>query len=279
MQLDKVFFVQGSPSGGVVEFNNSQRVFEREIDGNSVFIKTSQVTPIAPRVEDDIERMYFRFTTPEGPQRQLLLALKEGLTLGIDYGYDAPLIDHQQTDCYWKVDDEPMVIQSIGSIDEALVLPLEIKIGNEGVCKFEAEDLSGLPSNVTAYFEDELLEKSTRIIVDEPIVFELTTGEHEERFFIKFKVDEKEEIVQIAEDLIAYYVLSERAIILESRKAFTASDIRLYNLLGQQVYQYDQDFNESTRISLPTNLNTGVYLIKFVLNNAKEMSKKVIVKQ
>ena len=272
------FFVQGSPSGGVVEFNNSQRVFEREIDGNSVFIKTSQVTPIAPRPEDDIERMYFRFTTPEGPQRQLLLALKEGLTQGIDYGYDAPLIDHQLTDCYWKVEEERLVIQSIGSIEEELELPLEIKMGNEGVCKFEAEDISGLPTNVTAYFVDELLEKTTRLVVDEPVVFELTTGDYEDRFFIKFKVDEKDEIIQIAEDLIAYYLISERSIILESQKAFTASDIRLYNLLGQQVYQYDQDFNESTRVSLPTNLNTGVYLVKFVLNNAKEMSKRVIIK-
>ena len=42
------FFVKGSATGGAIEFNNGQRAFQKESDGNSVFISTNASTPMAP---------------------------------------------------------------------------------------------------------------------------------------------------------------------------------------------------------------------------------------
>ena len=50
--------------------------------------------------------MYFKFTTPEGPQRELLLAVKDGLADGMNYGYDARMLDDQVTDCAWVLEGE-----------------------------------------------------------------------------------------------------------------------------------------------------------------------------
>ncbi|NQY07668.1 MAG: LamG domain-containing protein, partial [Flavobacteriaceae bacterium] len=146
------FFVQGDQDGGVLEFNNQQRVFQRESDGNSVFISRHLAGPL--RTNDSISRMHFKFKTPEGASRHLLLGVKTGLLDGINYGYDAHMLDWQFTDCAFVVDSEPLVIQAIGELYSGLILPLKIQVGAQGDVSFLAEDLSGLPADLKLYFFD-----------------------------------------------------------------------------------------------------------------------------
>jgi len=72
------FFVEGG-EGGVVKFNNGQRVFKKESGGESIFTKSNEVITnnVSPE-RTDINRLYFNITLPNGLQRQLLLAEKNG---------------------------------------------------------------------------------------------------------------------------------------------------------------------------------------------------------
>ena len=151
------FFVEGG-EGGTVQFNNGQRVFQKESDGNSVFTKTSEIVAsinsnVSP-ARSDINRLYFNVSFSNGLQRQILLAEKEGTTQGVDFGYDAKLLDLNPTDVSWSLADDTYVIQTIGEITDELEVPLHVKSVSEGVAHFSIEELQGIAPEVEIYFVD-----------------------------------------------------------------------------------------------------------------------------
>ena len=286
------FFVQGDSDGGTIEFNNSQRAFQREMDGNSTFIST-QISdnhvpePLTKREqteENDMNRAYFRFTTPEGPQRQLLLAVKPGLTAGIDYGYDAVLLEnHQTTDCAWMVNDTRLVIQSIGQLHNKLMLPLQIKVGAAGMCKFEAESLAEF-SDFEVYLFDRY-ENKYSLLGEQVVSFYLEADWYDDRFYVVFedKVQEEEDLLEItqeiADDLLVYFDTISGTIVFQNEKIFTAKNITIHNTLGQLVYNNTAGYEDVQKINLTTLLSAGAYIVSFEYNDGgNKVVKKIVAR-
>ncbi len=280
------FFVQGSPTGGTIEFNNGQRAYKREaiVADDSVFTKTASS---ASNSTADFQRVYFKFTTPDGPQRELLLAVKEGLEDGMNYGYDARMLDDQVTDCAWAldgatdVDDEKLVIQGIGAVYEDLELPLQIKVGAEGICKFEVGDLSYLDPSIEVYFLDKELNTTTKLETDIPVEFNLASGTYNERFYVVFKAAEVlaiDDIDTVEDDLVVFYNTASGSISLTKSSMFTVKNVNLYNVLGQQVLQVKKEYTNITSVDIPVQVASGTYLLIFDYNNGKQITKKLIIK-
>jgi len=283
------FFVQGSPSGGTIEFNNGQRAYKREsvLADDSVFTRATTETTSSDANTSDIQRMYFKFTTPEGPQRELLLAVKEGLADGMNYGYDAILIDNKATDCAWVLKEEieqtdkKLVIQGIGAIYDDLELPLHIKVGADGVCMFEALSLVGLDPSLDVYFLDKELNSSTYLEAGMPMEFYLASGEYNDRFYIIFKASEVldvEDIVISSEVLTVFYNTDTQSIIINNPTTFSIRNISLYNVLGKQILKEHKNYNGVTEVSVPIQVATGVYLVTFDYNDGTTVVKKLLVK-
>jgi len=282
------FFVQGSPAGGTIEFNNGQRAYKREaiVADDSVFTKiaSTATTSSTSSNTSNLQRVYFKFTTPEGPQRELLLAVKDGLANGINYGYDARLIDDQVTDCAWVVKtdvDEKLVIQGIGAVYEDLELPLQIKVGAEGVCKFETESLVDLDPSLEVYFLDKELNSSTRLEAGVPVEFNLASGEYNDRFHVVFKAAEVlaiEDVNTISDDLVVFYNPASGSISIKNSSLFTAKNVSLYNVLGQQVLKVNADYTNVTEVVIPVQVATGTYLLTFVYNNGTTITRKLLIK-
>jgi len=288
------FFVQGSPTGGTIEFNNSQRFFKKEVASSpgagvdySIFSKTTAIeeaTVTESNGLSEIQRVYFKFTTPEGPQRELLLAVKSGLVDGMNYGYDARLLEDQNTDCGWleKTDvEEKLVIQGIGSIYEGLELPLYIKVGSEGICKFEVGDLSELDSSIEVYFLDKELNTRVRLETGIPTEFNLSSGEYNDRFYVVFKEAEVlavEDVKVTSDNLVVFYNATTQSIDISNSSLFTAKKVSLYNVLGQQVVKSNKDYTNVTDITIPVQVASGTYLVTFDYNNGKQVTKKIIIK-
>ena len=274
------FFVQGSLTGGSIEFNNGQRVFQREMDGNSVFI-SKQAAQQSPEA-DEIDRVYFRFTTPEGPQRQLLLGVKSGLPDGINYGYDAEMLFTQHTDCAWKANDKNLVIQTIGAIYDDLELPLEIKVGTSGICRFETEGLQDLEDNVELFFIDKERGLNFPLQIGSSVELELEEGTYNNRFYISFKV--KEDLQQTEEqvaldDLVIFSNNTNHRIEINASGSFSLSSLRLYNVLAQEVVNFERQFRDVTTIHLPVNVASGTYILKGIYNDATTFTKKLVIKK
>ncbi|MFD0962465.1 LamG-like jellyroll fold domain-containing protein [Pseudofulvibacter geojedonensis] len=282
------FFVQGDSDGGTIEFNNSQRVFEREMDGNSTFVSTA--TSLTSRSasnrsvsegEDDIDRVYFNFVTPEGPIRQLLLGVKDGLTEMIDYGYDAELLDDfHPSECAFIVENKSMVIQGIGSIYSGLELPLYIRTGQDGLSTFTAESLADLDEDINVYFLDKETGNRTILESNTEASLNLPVGEYVNRFFIVFERvvlsvgNELEEV----NNLSVYYNITDNHIAISNEKAFSLSNVQLFNMLGQEVYNSIERQQQITKAIIPNVFKTGAYLVRFKYNNEMLVSRKIIVK-
>ena len=273
------FFVQGSLIGGTIEFNNGQRAFQREMDGNSEFISRTPGTP-PPGNDDEIQRVYFKFTTPEGPQRQLLLGIKAGLADGINYGYDADRLYAQRTDCAWKTADRSLVIQAIGSIDDGLELPLEVKVGNTGgICKFETEGLEQLEDGVEAYFLDKQTGKSTRLVAGTTAQFELGEGLYNDRFYVTFRRKQEERPLEdLAASLIVYQDGATGQLMVTNETSFSLKSIKLYNILGQVVMNSQKKYVDVTEVAIDANVAEGTYVLSCVLNDNKTINRKIIIK-
>jgi len=212
------FFVEGG-EGGTVQFNNGQRVFQKESGGNSVFTRTNEIITNTnnnvspPRA--DINRLYFNVSLPNGPQRQLLLAVKEGATQEVDFGYDAKLLDVNPTDIAWSLVNDTYVIQTIGEITEDLEIPLHVKSASEGIGYFSIEELQGIDPEIEIYFVD----KQENIYTDlreEVVAFNLEMGEFSNRYAIVFKNTEtvlaNEDLEGFTNNLIVFYNSSTQSI-------------------------------------------------------------------
>lgn len=275
------FMIYGDSDGGTIEFNNTQRIFEKESSGNSTFIRSANQNVSTQNVSvNSIDRVYFNFVTPEGPVRELLLGVKEGLTKGIDYGYDAKRFNKHHTDCGWKIEEEPYVIQGIGDVYQDLELPLMINIGTTGTCQFMIGDLTELDSSVEVYFRDAELQIEERLRSNESVSFTLSAGDYNNRFSVVFKrvitpesLDD-DEFVQ--DDLVVFYNSQQAVLNISNSTFFNGSDIKLYNLLGQEVFRSIRDYSNIKTIDLPLQVATGTYLVQFNYNG-KKLTKKILV--
>jgi len=278
------FFVEGG-EGGIVQFNNGQRVFQKESGGNSVFTRTSETTTSTssnvspPRA--DINRLYFNITLPDGPQRQLLLAVKEGTTQGVDFGYDAKLLDVNPTDIAWSLADDTYVIQTIGELTEDLEVPLHVKSASEGIGYFSIEELQGIDPEIEIYFVD----KQENIYADlreDVVAFNLDIGEFSNRYAIVFKNTEtvlaNEDLDEFTNNLIVFYNSSTQSIQVNNTMFFSAKNISLYTVLGQKVLSSKKEYKHVKDISVPVSVVTGTYLVRFEYNDGSMVAKKIIIK-
>ncbi len=277
------FFVEGG-EGGTVQFNNGQRIFKKESGGESVFTKSTEVVSstnsnVSP-IRADINRLYFNASFSNGLQRQLLLAEKEGTTQGVDFGYDAKLLDLNPVDISWSLSDDTYVIQTIGEITDELEVPLHVKSTSEGIAHFSIEELQGIASEIEIYFVD----KQTSVYTDlreTAAELNMEIGNSSDRYAVVFRISEllsvEEEIV-ISDDLVVFYNTALHSIQINNVSSFSAKNIMLYTILGQEVLVNKNEYTQVNEISIPVSVATGTYLVRFDYNDGSMITKKIIVK-
>ena len=278
------FFVEGG-EGGTVQFNNGQRVFKKESGGESVFTKSSEVVSstnnnVSP-IRSDINRLYFNASFSNGLQRQLLLAEKDGTTEGIDFGYDAKLLDVNPIDISWSIADDTYVIQTIGEIRNELEIPLHVKSTSEGIAHFSIEELQGIDTEIEIYFVDKQTNEYTDLR-ETTAAFNMETGESSDRYAVVFRIMEEvldiEEIVDSTDELVVFYNVSIQSLQINNPTSFSVKNITLYTVLGQEVLVNKNEYSNVNEIAIPVNVATGAYLVRFEYNDGVMVTKKLIIK-
>ncbi len=277
------FFVKGDRDGGIIKFNNSQRIFKTEKEDNSIFIKSSKSTTknnknIETDKPDSIDKIFFRFTTPEGAERELLLGIKNGLTTNFDLGYDADRIDEALTDCAWLIEKSPCVIQGVGAIFNDLELPLLINVGVAGIVSFSVNNLTSLPVGIDMFLKDIVLNELVKFEVGSSITRNLSTGVFSDRFFVVFKSNVLSNTTKNNEhnDLIVYYDDNNKNIIVKPYGQLIVQNIKIYNVLGQKINTNIKVKKNIDLIEITTNLSSGVYFLNIVCND-KQIFKKILI--
>jgi hypothetical protein len=271
------FFVVGDVDGGQIQFNNSQRVFEKESSGNSIFMRTDNSKSTTTNNSGDDLRPKFRigFDAPQIDHRQILLTLDENTTDAIDWGYDAEMLEVFDDDMYWVIDDKKYVIQATNEFGFDKEIPLGIQTKEGGLIRIKIDKMENTEEYPSLYIKDDLTGE-THDITNQPFEINLEAGEYQNRFSLVTQVIQNiTEEVTLLDGVQVYMNNSISELQLNRLVDTEILNVSVFNYLGQQLKTWSINTDERL-ISLPLQIVTGAYIVKVETTNGK-INKKIII--
>ena len=265
------FFVVGINDGGSIRFNNSQRNFEKESGGQSVFVSApgsaAQTaaynlinTPHDPRM-----KIRLGFDSPNVIHRQLLVTVDPNASTGFDRGYDAKLYDDQMDDMSWKIGAQDYVIQGIDQITSTTALPLKIKLSRAGTFVVKIDDLHHVDPTQEIYLKDDLLNTYTNLMQEDYVSPQMSVGTYSDRFSIVFEspVTLGNDSQVISENHIVVFTPAQsNAIHIKNNSDLVIEQVSLFNMLGQVVHTWDTSQQSDTIVVDVAGIAAGNYILK-----------------
>ncbi|WOD42642.1 LamG-like jellyroll fold domain-containing protein [Hwangdonia lutea] len=274
------FFVTAD-AGGTVTFKNSQRIFKTEASNPSLFVKGTKSKGKSISAETDLdERQKIRLmlNSPKGYHRQLLVGVDENATNGIDKGYDAPLIEDNVEDLFWVFSNKNFVIQAVDNFDDNQILPLGIKIAQEGLASIEIDELENIDNSKAIYLHDKALDVY-HDLNEKPYEVHLAVGQYLNRFDIRFSKSSQSLSTDEAhkKSIEVYFSNEEDQIIVHNPNAQLIESVEMINILGQSLFKFEISSNDNYLKYKASQIKTGTYILKIKTEHG-ELSKKVLIK-
>ena len=294
------FFVVAEGSGGTINFNNGQRVFSRESDGNSIFVEANPAGattlpgggnntsannsnadngPTANYNEDPGDtrmKMRIGFNSVNTIRRQLLLTVDANATMGIDWAYDGKLNEDQMDDFYWLIDNEKYIIQGVDNVDTETIFPLGVVTENDGTNTITLDVLRYVPEDLHIFVHDMDLDIYHNLKLSDYEIY-LPAGTYDERFELVFSHNESLDLTDNElSALDVHYSNAIESIVVVNPTFKHIKSIEMFNVLGQSIYTVDHVSETDYAEYKVSNLSSGTYIIK--LNTEfGTISKKVLV--
>ncbi|MFC4721072.1 LamG-like jellyroll fold domain-containing protein [Geojedonia litorea] len=285
----------GTGTGGLVTFNNGQRVFQRETNNNassgSTFIRSNGGTgkskakgnTSSRSSNDDIKRVRITFKSPEGAIRPLLLGFVPGglATDDYDYGYDALNFENFPNDLNWIINGDRYVIQGVGEFDKAKQYPLGMFLNSSGIIEIELTGLENFAEVIDVFIYDALLGTYTKIN-DVNYQISLEANDYLNRFYIAFQDNSGTLSIEDEEsqNILVSYLNNNDEIYVKTINSVDVRQIYLINMLGQTVKSWNMTnlpmANNEIRIPV-SKISEGNYILKVETSRAT-VNKKVIIK-
>ncbi|TDE53809.1 LamG-like jellyroll fold domain-containing protein [Flavobacterium sp. GT3P67] len=289
------FFVNGKiGSGGTVIFKNSQRGFHKENDAlnSNVMYKighndkkekslSNTNNDNDPIEKDTFKRIRLGFNSHNDYHRQVLLGfMNEKATSEMDYGYDGLNIDDFPNDMYFLNGENQLVIQGEGFFDINASYPIGVKTDAAGKVKFLIDALENFDINQPIFLYDDDT-KMYYNIRNEAFEINLTEGEHNSRFSLRFKdktLNLNEE-TSIDNEIKIAHSQSKNTIIINNKAIdITVQEVTLFNIIGQSITTWKIENQGQYDIQLPIKkISSGVYIVKLKTSKGA-LSKKIIIK-
>ena len=258
------FFVQGDADGGDIIFKNSQRVFETEAGGDSVFMKGVQSKQTTSNKAEADTRPKFRigFDAPKIDHRQLLLTIDESGTDGYDWGYDAEIFEIFEDDMYWMIEDKKYVIQVTNVVEVNKEIPIGVITTVGGLINIKVDELENMVDDLVVYLKDHDTNEEFDI-TNIGYEVDLPAGEYNNKYSVTFKSSKSLSVENesLNNDMSIFFSESEKSIIINNSNLVKVNAVTIFNMLGQSVKTFK--VNElSNRYALPVNVKAGIYLVK-----------------
>ncbi|MDB2462535.1 T9SS type A sorting domain-containing protein [Algibacter sp.] len=275
------FFVTAE-SNGVVNFNNGQRIFQKEDGTNSLFVKSeNNKAKVSSSSDSKDERLKIRlgFNSVNEIHRQLLVTADSNATLGKDWGYDARNNETQIDDMYWMIEDDKFVIQGLDTISQSTILPIGMHTKTRGINTITIDKLENVPDDLEIYLYDTELDVYHNLRQDDYKI-NLDKGEYLNRFKLAFtnqKTLSNTDIVANNEAITIYYNNKVKSLNLYNPKSIAINSIAVYNILGQTVYESKSTTKSNEENIGLSGLVSGVYVVNLE-SETGNISKKILVK-
>ena len=268
------FFVTGDSDGGAIEFNNSQREYQNETVGGSVFFKSSSKSGSKNSLSLPIIKLGMDFKdTDDGNNyyRQIAVSFSNYTSFDYDKGYDALMYDVGSTDIYWKFlnNEDKYVIAGVQAISNNLEVPLEITMGNSGNVTIKADEIKNVNENV--YITDKVTGISYDLINNKATIT-LDKRTYTDRFVLSFA---ESTALSLEDEVLLKYVniFADNT----NHNLMISKNEELYNILGEKVGLWNIKVQKSTyQLKIKEQLSTGVYIVKMNSNKGK-INKKLVI--
>lgn len=285
------FFVIGSNTGGNIVFKNSQRAFTKETSSiSNTMFKTNNATAAAggdeyDNSEDEIEgdtymKLRLGFDSYDNHHRQILIGFMDDLaTSGYDEGYDASSIEIQNDDMYFLNNENKLNIQGEGYFNINNRYPLGVTVSSPGNVTFTLDGLENFPSDQEVYIYD-TVEQTYTSIKSEPFTTNLTFGNHDNRFELRFYNPNALGVIHndISSGITITHSMATNVLTIKNATIdATVKAVALYNLVGQNIMKTTITSQNQSTIEVPvTNINTGAYIVK-VITDKGQLTKKIVI--
>lgn len=273
------FFVVGE-SNGTINFNNGQRVFQKEGNPSSVFVRTSEAanTELSEDTLDHRLKIRLGLNSVSTLHRQILLTIDPTATSGVDWAFDAKLYEQQSDDLFWMLNDEKYVIQGSNELNTTTVFPIGLKVGSDGTNIITIDALENVSDDLNIFIHDLELGSYYDLRQSDLEIY-LTEGTYLDRFNLVFEAQSSTLTIEDSQlnELNVYYSNYRKRIVILNPNNLNLKQFEIYSILGQAVYnQIDMQQSNYHEYNLP-DFSTGTYIIK-LYTDSSSISKKVIIK-
>lgn len=269
------FMAEGA-SDSELQFKNSQRIFKTEGE-HSDFKK---VLPVPKKELSLIPKIRLEINFNDTYTRTLSLGFWPSSTPGPDDAMDAPSFDLVPTDIGWSHNGEPYIIDVrpfVRSDEIPFYLKVEntqvhLKMGIKAVENFDLEDVFVFDSEEQRHYS----------LKGQDFQITLGPGMYHKRFSLKFQ--DKEETLpapEIIDPEVVVVVVSFNNSLgqVEIRNTTRAplSEVTVHDLTGKRVF-YGTDFSTEFSVIPTAFLAEGVYIVKIILEDRRELVTRVLVR-
>lgn len=277
------FFVDAE-SGGTLKFKNSQRIFQKEDNVNSIFVKSriktkSNKSGISNLSSDTRLKFRLAFTSVNGVRRQLLTTVDENSTIDVDWGYDALYRDTQSDDMYWMISNKKYTIQGVDEINSATILPLGIHTEIDGTNTITIYALENANPEMEIYLHDKELGTYHDLKAGDAEIF-LLAGEYLNRFEISFSNGQSlsDNESDDTKFIKVYYSNHKNSVVIDNPNAKEIKSVEMLNMLGQSMFKFNLNTTENYIEYKANQFVTGYYILNIETAFSK-ISKKVLIKK
>jgi hypothetical protein len=262
------FFVASVVGGGTITFDANTRT----TTGGDDFV--------ANRMANTSQEFYLRLYEDDNLIEDNKFYFDNGLTLGLDPGYDAGAFD-QNMDIMSRLSENDQGVgfsinaMGLNSLETNTVIPLVFNrtAGVEFSVSFED---ASIPEGVGIYLQDTLLETLTDLRAED---FTLTPGSDLSdmgRFYVVIGNTSLGGNDLEASYISIYKAASEDHITIEGLLNVEKANVQLFNIIGQEVLNTTLQSNQSIQSISTAGLTTGVYIVRLEADNSI-VTKKVII--
>jgi hypothetical protein len=262
------FFVASVVGGGTITFDANTRT----TTGGDDFV--------ANRMANTSQEFYLRLYEDDNLIEDNKFYFDNGLTLGLDPGYDAGAFD-QNMDIMSRLSENDQGVgfsinaMGLNSLETNTVIPLVFNRSAGVEFSVSFEDAS-IPEGVGIYLQDTLLETLTDLRAED---FTLTPDSDLSdmgRFYVVIGNTSLGGNDLEASYISIYKAASENHITIEGLLNVEKANVQLFNIIGQEVLNTTLQSNQSIQSISTAGLTTGVYIVRLEADNSI-VTKKVII--
>ncbi len=183
------------------------------------------------------------------------------------------MADQGGAQLYTKAGNKDLSINTLPLISNDLIIPLQLKINQNGQYQISATELESFDAGTFIYLEDLRLNSMIDLMESPVYVFSGIIGDNSDRFRLHFNLT-PQSINSETRGNISVYSYDNKLYVKTPKNA--QGNVEVYDVLGKQLY-VSQLKNTTLNTFVLNNLSTGYYIVK-VNNVDKVISEKILIK-